>query len=132
MGWGKRPALLIIDVCRAYWTEGSPLSLLDNAEAVAAPDSMRKLLAAARAGSVPVVWSEVEYTHPEMGDAGLFWQKSKVLDVWKRGDPRGLAAHVAGLKPAETDIVVVKKYASAFFGTALASSLQVRSASSSN
>ena len=24
MGWGQRPALLIIDVCRAYWTPGSP------------------------------------------------------------------------------------------------------------
>src|SRR4051812_10513045 len=92
MGWGLRSALLIIDVCVAYWSESSPLSLLGNPDAEAAPDSMRRLLAAAREGNVPVVWSQVEYTHPDMADAGLFWQKAKVLDVWKVDDTRGLAA----------------------------------------
>lgn len=125
MGWGQRPALLIIDVCVAYWSESSPLSLLSNPEAEAAPDSMRRLLAAARAGNVPVVWSQVEYKHPDMADAGLFWLKAKVLDVWKVDDTRGLAADLPGLEPAAKDTVVVKKYASAFFGTSLASSLQV-------
>ncbi|KAK7751892.1 hypothetical protein SLS62_006193 [Diatrype stigma] len=127
MGWGARPALLIIDVCAAYWTESSPLSLLGHPAAEAAPDSMRRLLAAARAGKgVPVVWSQVEYTSPDMADAGLFWRKAKVLDVWKRGDPRGLAKCLDGLEPdEERDTVVVKKYASAFFGTTLATELQV-------
>ncbi|KAI6083513.1 putative N-carbamoylsarcosine amidase [Hypoxylon rubiginosum] len=125
MGWGERPALLIIDVCTAYWSPSSPLSLLGNPDAEKAPDSMRRLLGAARAGNVPVVWSQVEYSHPDMADAGLFWRKAKVLDVWKAGDPRGLAACLEGLEPAGGDTVVVKKYASAFFGTSLASSLQV-------
>lgn len=129
MGWGQRPALLIIDVCKAYWTPSSPLSLLGNKDAEAAPDSMRRLLAAARAANIPVVWSEVEYTHPDMADAGLFWHKSKVLDVWKRGDERGLAAYLDGLEPQPRDPVVVKKYASAFFGTTLATELQVRAGS---
>ncbi|EMR65498.1 putative isochorismatase hydrolase protein [Eutypa lata UCREL1] len=126
MGWGTRPALLIIDVCTAYWTESSPLSLLGNPAAEAAPDSMRRLLAAARAGAgVPVIWSQVEYTSPDMADAGLFWRKAKVLDVWKRGDGRGLANCLDGLEPDDRDTVVTKKYASAFFGTALATELQV-------
>ncbi|OIW32647.1 putative N-carbamoylsarcosine amidase [Coniochaeta ligniaria NRRL 30616] len=125
MGWGQRPALLIIDVCVAYWDASSPLSLLGNPEAESAPDSMRRLVAAARAGGVPVVWSRVEYTHPDMADAGLFWRKAKVLDVWKADDTRGLAACLDGLEPAEEDTVVVKKYASAFFGTTLAGSLQL-------
>lgn len=125
MGWGKRPALLIIDVCQAYWSPSSPLSLLANPEAVGVPDSIRRLLAAARSGNVPVVWSEVEYTQPDMADAGLFWRKSKVLDVWKRGDPRKLAAYVDGLEPKTGETIIVKKYASAFFGTALATELQV-------
>ncbi len=125
MGWGQRPALLIIDVCVAYFSDPSPLSLLGNPEAEAAPGSMRRLVAAARAGNVPVVWSQVEYTHPDMADAGLFWRKAKVLDVWKTDDPRGLAANLEGLEPAANDTVVVKKYASAFFGTTLATSLHV-------
>ncbi|KAJ5331901.1 hypothetical protein N7476_001684 [Penicillium atrosanguineum] len=124
MGWGKRPALLIIDVCKAYWTEGSPLSLLGNKAAEAAPDSMRHLLSAAREGEVPVAWSEVKYLRPDMADAGLFWLKAKPLDVWLKGDTRGLANYMDGLEPAVEDTVVVKKYASAFFGTTLASELQ--------
>jgi nicotinamidase-related amidase len=126
MGWGARPALIIIDVCKAYFTEGSPLSLLSNPEAASSPDSMRGLLAAARKGHVPVIWSEIMYTQPDMADAGLFWRKAKVLDVWLQGDPRGLADYLGGLEPQEGDTVVVKKYASAFFGTSLATELQVR------
>jgi nicotinamidase-related amidase len=126
MGWGNRPALILIDVCKAYWTASSPLDLSAHPSSAASPASMRRLLAAARAGHVPVVWSKVEYTHPDMADAGLFWRKAKVLDVWQKGDGRGLDAYMEGLEPAEMETVVVKKYASAFFGTSLASELQVR------
>ncbi|KAL2828675.1 Isochorismatase-like protein [Aspergillus cavernicola] len=132
MGWGPRPALLIIDVCKAYFTPFSPLSLLSNPDAEASPDSMKRLLSAAREGNVPVIWSEVKYTRPDMADAGLFWHKAKVLDVWCKGDTRGLDAWVEGLEPefdlggrGGGDVVVQKKYASAFFGTTLASELQV-------
>lgn len=96
MGWGKRPALLLVDVCTAYWTSSSPFSLLGNPAAESAPDSMRRLLAAARQGNVPVLWTQVEYSRPDMADAGLFWHKAKMLDVWKRGDERGLAVWVMG------------------------------------
>lgn len=125
MGWGTKPALLVIDVCKAYWTEGSPLDLSHNPAAAAAPDSMRKLLAAAREGNVPVLWSEVQYVHPEMLDAGLFYKKSEALTVWQKGDARALHEHMDGLSPASNDIIVTKQYASAFFGTSLASSLNV-------
>lgn len=60
-----------------------------------------------------------------MADAGLFYKKAKVLTVWQKGDARGLDAYMEGLEPAEGDTVIVKKYASAFFGTTLASELQV-------
>jgi hypothetical protein len=39
LGWGSRPALILIDVCRAYWSKGSPLDLLHSPEGAAAPDS---------------------------------------------------------------------------------------------
>lgn len=125
MGWGQRPALLIIDVCVAYWSPSSPLSLLNNPEAVTAPESMRRLLSAARENGFPVVWSTVEYKDPDMADAGLFWHKSKSLDVWKKGDERGLAAYMEGIEPVKGETVILKKYASAFFGTTLASSLHI-------
>jgi nicotinamidase-related amidase len=127
MGWGTRPALILIDVCKAYFVEDSPLSLLSNPSATECPDSMRRLLAAARHGCCPVIWSEVRYTRPDMSDAGLFWKKTKALSVWLDSDTRGLAECMEGLEPdrEKGDVLVVKKYASAFFGTSLATELQV-------
>ncbi|KAL4944303.1 Isochorismatase-like protein [Aspergillus oleicola] len=123
MNWGPRPALLLIDICKAYFTPASisPLSLLSNPSAASSPDSMRRLLSAAREGGVPVIWSQVEYVEPDMSDAGLFWNKAKVLDVWYVGDERGLAGDLEGLVPDEKggEVVVKKKFASAFFGTGL-------------
>ncbi|KAK8115651.1 hypothetical protein PG984_012153 [Apiospora sp. TS-2023a] len=131
MGWGARPALLLIDVCRAYWTPGSPLDLSGYATAQQCPEIMKRLLEAARAAKVPVIWTAVEY-NPEldMADAGLFWKKSKSLRVFNQGlDERGLGGWLEGLEPLPKgsggELVVKKKYASAFFGTALASDLQV-------
>ncbi|KAK7466879.1 hypothetical protein VKT23_003942 [Stygiomarasmius scandens] len=123
MGWGSKPALIIIDVCKAYWTEGSPLDISSNPSGTAAPDSMRRLLRAARQGNVPVIWTEVQYTHPELLDAGLFYKKAKALSVWQKGDERRLYEPLEGLKPGSSDVVIIKQYASAFFGTSLASTL---------
>lgn len=125
MGWGLRPALMLIDVCQAYWSAGSPLDLSSNPAAAASPAAMRELLKAARQGGCPVVWIQVEYTHPDMADAGLYYRKAKVLTVWQKGDPRGLDAMVEGLEPLPTDVVIKKKYVSAFFGTSLATELRL-------
>lgn len=127
MGWGSQPALLLIDVCKAYWTPGSPLDISSNPAAAASPASMRRLLSAARAGGVPVIWTAVEYTDPSMKDAGLFWHKAKALDLWQVGDPRGLSDWVDdSLRPVEGEVLVKKKYASGFFGTTLATELACR------
>lgn len=54
-----------------------------------------------------------------MSDAGIAYQKAKVLDIWKAGDPRGLDAWVEGLKAMDGEEVVLKQFPSAFFGTGL-------------
>lgn len=131
MGWGSRPALVLIDMCKGYWTPGSPLDLSANPEAVTVPASASRLVAAARAGGVPVMWTAVEYTTSDMADAGLFWLKAKTLAVWQVGselNQKGLGSWVDDdlLSPKEGDVVVKKKYPSGFFGTTLATELQCR------
>ena len=132
MGWGHHPALLIIDVCTAYFTAGSPLDTSSNPASAASPDSMRRLLFAARSSGCPIVFTKVEYDrYADMKDAGLFWSKTKALDVWRIGDRRGLDESVEGLEPIVVDVggdewVVKKKYPSAFFGTTLATDLYTR------
>ncbi|KAJ9628272.1 hypothetical protein H2204_009389 [Knufia peltigerae] len=125
LGWGSRPALLLIDVCVAYWKQGSPLDLSHNAEGAASPDSMRRLVAAARKGGVPVVWAQVRYNHPEMRDGGVQAKKTKTILAWQDGDTRGLDALLPGLEPGPEDTVILKRNPSAFFGTTLATELQL-------
>lgn len=60
-----------------------------------------------------------------MSDAGLFHTKAKALTVWQKGDTRGLDKPMEGLVPQEGDTLITKKFASAFFGTTLASELHV-------
>jgi hypothetical protein len=71
LGWGSKAALLIIDVCRAYFVPDSPLSLCGNEVAMRAPEGMKRLVEAAREAGVPVIWTTIEYTSPTMKDAGL-------------------------------------------------------------
>jgi len=125
MGWGDRPALILIDVCKAYWSAGSPLDTSANPESVEAPASMRRLLAAARSAKVPVIWTKVYYDRQDMADAGLFYAKAKMLTVWQKGDTRGFDGYVDGLVPEPEELIVTKKMPSAFFGTTLAADLHL-------
>ncbi|KAF2743484.1 Isochorismatase hydrolase [Sporormia fimetaria CBS 119925] len=126
IGWGARPALLLIDVCNAYWTEGSPLDTSANPAAARAPASIARLVDAARAGRVPLIWTRVEYTEPDMSDAGLFVRKAPLLKVWQRGNESGLEDWLPDLAPASGEVVIPKRYPSAFFATDLATRLQLR------
>jgi maleamate amidohydrolase len=115
---GLRPALLIVDVVTAYLEPSSPL-FMDSA--AAAKDSNRRLVEAARAAGVPVVFTNVQYK-PDGSDGGVFYRKVPVLKVFVEGSPLG--AFPADLTPQTDDWVVTKQYPSAFFGTALAETLQ--------
>jgi nicotinamidase-related amidase len=125
LGWGSRPALIVIDVCRAYWSKDSPLDLLHNPEGAAAPDSMRRLVAAARTGNVPVIWVQVRYNKGKMIDGRVQYMKSKGGTFWQDGDTRGMDAWLLGLEPEPRDTVIFKKNPSAFFGTTLSTELQL-------
>ena len=126
IGWGSRPALLLIDVCNAYWAEGSPLDTSSNPASKAALPAIGRLVAAAREGGVPLVWTRVEYTEPDMSDAGLFFCKVPLLAVFQKGKETGWEDWVPGLEPKGAEIVIPKRYPSAFFATDLSTRLQVK------
>jgi nicotinamidase-related amidase len=127
IGWGSRPALLLVDVCNAYWSKDSPLDTSSNPASAAAPASIAKLVVAARKGKIPLIWTRVEYTEPDMSDAGLFFHKAPLLSIFQKSRENGLEDWVPGLEPAtEGEIVISKRYPSAFFGTDLNTRLQLR------
>lgn len=116
VGFGSRPALLLIDFCQAYFEPGNAL-YADVDDAIA---SALRVRAAARAAGVPVVLTNVVY-HPTGFDGGRFFEKAMPLKNFLKGSP--MAAWGPGLEPFDDELVVSKQYPSAFFGTSLASTL---------
>lgn len=114
--FGERPALLLVDLVEAYLQPASPL----YAGIEAALASAIRITAAARRAGIPVLFTNVEY-QPGGSDGGVFYRKIPALKVFDRGSPLG--AFPAELAPHDGDIVITKRYASAFFGTHLASTL---------
>ncbi len=117
LDWGERPAVVVVDLVRAYTEPDGPFALPDPAPAVAATAA---LVAAARAGGQPVVWTVVRYA-PDLADGGLFVRKVPALACFAEGAP-GDWGRLA-LDPAPGETVVVKQYASGFAGTSLAATL---------
>ncbi|MFT5224161.1 MAG: maleamate amidohydrolase, partial [Glaciecola sp.] len=113
---GQHPALLNVDVCRAYVEEGSPL----YAGVESSLASISRLTAVSRTAGTPVYWTSVRY-QPGGADGGRFYEKVPALEVFVEGNPLGDFTDVVAPSPGES--VVVKQYPSAFFGTTLAEDL---------
>jgi maleamate amidohydrolase len=117
IGFGRKPALLIVDFINAYITPGSPLYAPDVVTAVA---ETVDLLSLARRAGAPVIFTRVIYSRSGL-DGGIFVQKVPLLRRMVEGEP--LADIVPQLPPAPEDVIINKQYASAFFGTSLAAML---------
>lgn len=116
LGFGKRPALILIDLVRGYFDRDCDLW----ADCDAALASAIRLRDAARAAQVPVIYTNVVY-HPKALDGGRFYQKALPLRHFLRGSKWGEWA--PGLVPSDDELVISKQYASVFFGTSLSSTL---------
>jgi len=114
VGYGTRPAVIVIDFTLAYTTPGSPFFAEGVVRAVA--DTV-PLLAAARVAGVPVIHTRVEY-HSSGADGGWFVRKVPSLRKMVAGEP--LAQIDPKVAPLPDEVVLVKQYPSPFFGTPLA------------
>jgi maleamate amidohydrolase len=119
LGLGQRQALLMVDFAQAYFLAESPL--FANTPAVA--EQAAQLLEWARARNMLVCHTRVEY-RADWLDGGVFFRKIPALKAFCRGNP--LAEFVPALAPRAEEPVVTKQYASAFFGTSLASLLRAQ------
>ncbi|WP_448616273.1 isochorismatase family protein [Modestobacter sp. URMC 112] len=117
VGWGARPAVLVVDLVRAYTEPDGPFALPEPGPAV---DATAALVAAARSAGHPVVWTVVRYA-TGLADGGLFVRKVPALAAFAEDAAEGWGALTLDPEPGEP--VVVKQYASAFFGTTLAATL---------
>ena len=113
MGFGKTPALLVIDLIKAF-TDASTM-LGSNLDAQV--EQSNKLIDASHRRSIPVFFSTVIYEQADLGDSGIWAMKHKGTRLLRAGsdmvklDPR--------VHAEDRDALIVKKYASCFFGTDL-------------
>lgn len=120
LGPGRAPAVLAVDVLRAYLDVDSPFYAgVEDANA-----SAGRIVEFARTARRLVVFTRVRYS-PGCEDAGLFIAKVPSLRLYADpSDPLGdFPEHP---RPANGELVVTKQYASAFFGTSLASTLRAQ------
>lgn len=117
IGFGKRPAVIVIDFIKAYTTKGAPFFGQGVVDAV---EHSVPLLAAARRAKVPIIYTKVLY-HPSGMDGGLFVKKVPALRALVDGEP--LAEIDPKITPQSEDLVIIKNYPSCFFGTSLQSTL---------
>jgi nicotinamidase-related amidase len=115
VGFGRSPCLLVVDLTRGFTDPSSPLGS-DLAQVIAANN---ELLDVARGRGIPVIFSIVRYDHPR--EAGLWLRKVPSLAILKTGS--GMEDVDPRLAPRPDEQVLVKKFGSCFFGTALASQL---------
>lgn len=116
LGFGARPALILIDFVEAYFDRSSPL-YADVEDTLA---SALRVLEGARQARVPVIFTNVVY-HPSGINGGIFMRKVPNLKLMAEGAPMG--AWPKGLEPRPEELVISKQYPSSFFGTSLSSTL---------
>jgi maleamate amidohydrolase len=116
--WGASPAVLVIDMVRAYFEPGAEL-YMGSRDCL---DSAARVIDAAREGGVPVIYTKVVYG-PGGIDGGLFFKKVGALKHFVAGADNKLGEIMPEIAPRDRDLVITKQYASAFFGTTLSATL---------
>jgi maleamate amidohydrolase len=113
---GARPAILVVDFSRGFTDPESTM----GSELTREVEATNRLLAAAREREIPVIFTTIGF-EPNMKDGSLWLEKAPGLgeliigSKWVEIDPR--------LERRDEETVILKKGASAFFGTNLPSIL---------
>jgi maleamate amidohydrolase len=117
IGFGERPAVLVIDIIGAFTNPELPLGA--NLDEVI--EQTRRVLAPARTANVPVFFSTVAYEDKDLRDAGVWALKQAGVMTLRAGTPE--VEVDPRLERAPGEPVILKKYASVFFGTDLVTRL---------
>ena len=113
---GSRPAILVVDFSRGFTDPESTM----GSELTREVEATNRLLAAAREREIPVIFTTIGF-EPNLKDGSLWLEKAPGLgeliigSKWVEIDPR--------LERRDEETVILKKGASAFFGTNLPSIL---------
>jgi nicotinamidase-related amidase len=116
VGLGEQPALVVIDLINAFTDPDSNL----GSEVSGVLERTERLLAAFREHDLPRYFTTVAYEE-SYGDAGMFIEKVPAMRELELGTNRVEVDD--RIAPQGDERVILKKYASAFFGTDLETEL---------
>ena len=115
LGFGERPAVLVIDMCRGITEPGKMYIDMDTHI-----PRIQAINEAARRIGAPVIFTTVAY-HEDLADAGTFGKKVPLVQNLLYDSA---AVEIDPRLPVEkADHLLVKKFPSAFYGTNLQSML---------
>ncbi|MBC7178701.1 MAG: isochorismatase family protein [Roseovarius sp.] len=126
VGFGKRPALVSVDLANAWTRPGNPFTCDQEKMDTEIIPGMQRLLKAFRAQNLPVVHVTTAYEitdrNASFTDMGL-WHNKIPVDVVDLAD-KELWAIDSRIAPVEGEYTLLKKRASSFHGTELAGILR--------
>ena len=122
-GFGKRPALLIVDFVVGFCDP----ELFGGGNILPAVARTKVLLAAARKHDLPIAFTRIVYA-ADGSDAGAFCLKLPGLEKFNEDTPMGQV--VDDLAPRAGEAIIRKTQPSAFFGTGFSAWLTGRGADS--
>ena len=115
-GIGSSPALVVVDMCRGFIDPSSPLGF----ECEEVIKANIKLVQKFRAQKLPVIFTTTIYH--DISEASVFRSKIPALNIL---EPESDAvSFIDELAPSLDEMIIEKKFASAFFDTNLAAYLQ--------
>ena len=121
-GIGDYPALVVVDMCKAFIDSSSPLGFECNELIQANINLVNKF----RLNKFPVIFTTTIYRNPS--EANVFRSKIPALNIL---EPESDAVtFIDDLAPSKDEILIEKKFASAFFQTKLIDSLHKMKADS--
>ena len=106
IGFGERPALIVIDMLKGFTDPSMPLGAKLDGEI----EAQKPLLAVAHERHIPVIFSTVMYEEADIKDAGIWALKQKGARTLTAGSEAVQVDSRLAMQPS--DILLVKKYAS--------------------
>jgi nicotinamidase-related amidase len=116
-GFGRRPAVVVVDMIRGFTDPACPLGSVLDAEVAAT----RSVLDAARAAGLPVFFTTIVYDAEREREAAVFLRKAPALRSLRPGSPWVELDDRLGRR--ESEPLLLKSFASAFWGTDLGTRL---------
>lgn len=120
LGFGQKPALIVVDMIKGFTDSSMPM----GSDLTPQINQTNKILNVMHKANLPVFFTTIAYDDEALADSGLWYQKMEGLKTLKSGTE---AVELdSRLDYQSGDGLIVKKYASAFFGTDLIARLNAK------